>query len=143
MEYQATSELMQMKKCIEDVCYGGVKLQFENSLHDWGRQGVLCLNTALTCSNEKEDAHVNHWELFLKEVLTSLSDKDSGLIFAFIGDACKYTKYVDDSKHFVLQEKESIRDCVITKKIWRSNIFNDIDEVIVTDSGDPFTPIEW
>jgi len=142
-EYMLTPQLKQMKTCIENTCYSGVSLSFDNTLKEWGDQGVLCLNSALTGTSLKHDAHKDEWEVFMKQFITQVSDKNSNLIFAFVGEACKFAQYVNTEHHVVVEEKEGIEEAIDKKEIWMSDMFNEINDELFYLSGDKSNMIDW
>jgi uracil DNA glycosylase len=142
-EYMLTPQLKSLKTCVEQTVYKGVDPGFDNSLEEWGDQGVLCLNSALTCTSVDSKEHVKHWEVFMKQFITQASDNNTNLVFAFVGDACKYAKYVNTEFHKVVEEPESIEECLKTSNIWMSDIFNTINDELFHLSGDKNNLIEW
>lgn len=54
-------------------------------LKRWSNQGILMLNTALTCEVSKIGSHYDIWKPFTKHLLTSLNDHDTGIIYVFMG----------------------------------------------------------
>lgn len=53
-------------------------------LKRWSNQGILLLNTALTCQVDKIGSHVKLWETFITTLLKRLNEQ-TGLCFVFLG----------------------------------------------------------
>ena len=75
-------------------------------LSRWSKQGVLMLNTALTCEVDNIGAHVNIWKNWSSSIFAhTLADYPNILQFVFMGAKAKpFAKYVpnDHHKHFVV-----------------------------------------
>lgn len=125
-----SQELVEFRNCIENTFYGDFNVHFDWTLTNLAVQDFLLLNTALTCTREDEKVHVPHWNGFIRTLLKNLSKKNVGLIFAFIGDACKFADIIDKNAHCVIQEPLSIHKCVKDKEIWTTDIFNEINDAI-------------
>lgn len=79
---------------------------FDNSLESWCKQGVLLLNSALTCELNKPGSHTMLWRPFIKKLLINLSYRESGLIYILLGDNAKtFEPYINSKYNWVLKEK--------------------------------------
>ena len=58
---------------------------FDQTLESWARQGVLLLNSALTCEIGKVGSHMNKWRPFISKLITNISNRDNGLVFVLYG----------------------------------------------------------
>jgi len=112
-----------LEKIIENVektLYKGLKLDFDITLESWCKQGVLLLNSALTCGNIT-NSHREKWQPFTKEVIKTISNNKKGIIFMLWGNNAKsYAKYIDQNKHYVLEYHHPSYDA-------RRNAFWDCD----------------
>ncbi|HQS05861.1 MAG: uracil-DNA glycosylase [Sphingobacteriales bacterium 17-39-43] len=73
-------------------------------LSSWADQGVLLLNATLTVEASKAGSHQNQgWEKFTDQVIQTLSEKRTGIVFLLWG---KYAQakaaMIDQNKHLVL-----------------------------------------
>jgi len=70
----------------------------------WAKQGVFLLNTILTVRKGESMSHANQgWETFTDEVLESISEKGTGIVFMLWGNkAQEKLEHLDLSKHLVL-----------------------------------------
>jgi uracil DNA glycosylase len=139
-EFMVTPQLTQLKKCVEDTCHLGLNMNFNNSLEHWNKQGVMCINSALSCFKNEPAAHATYWEKFMRQFIINLSDNNEGLIFAFVGEACKYAKYVNTDFHKVVEEEESIEVACEYNSIWMSDMFNTINDEYYALTGNM---IDW
>lgn len=71
----------------------------------WANQGVLLLNTALTVRAHQANSHKGKgWEIFTDNIIKYLNEREEPVIFVLWGgNARSKVKYIDKSKHFVLE----------------------------------------
>ena len=71
-------------------------ITFDHSLESWAEQGILMLNSALTCEVNKVGSHTNIWRPFISKLIKNLSSKETGLISprdtAFMGSIYYWCK---------------------------------------------------
>lgn len=60
-------------------------INFDPSLEKWESQGVLMLNSALSCLVGKPGSHTLLWRPFMRSFLTSLSACSSGIVYVLMG----------------------------------------------------------
>ena len=74
-------------------------------LEQWGREGVLLLNTVLSVEESKANSHQNKgWEYFSDRVIKALSDKREHIVFILWGKPAQLKlKLIDEKRHLVLQ----------------------------------------
>ncbi len=73
--------LVKLQKAIEDDCYGGFKLDFDNDLSYLAKQGVLLLNTSLTVEHGAPLSHNEYgWKQFIGATLRILNDRPLPII---------------------------------------------------------------
>lgn len=73
-------------------------------LTQWADQGVLLLNATLTVRKaEPASHHKKGWEIFTDQVIRTLSEKRTGLVFLLWGkNAQAKIQLIDSSKHTIL-----------------------------------------
>lgn len=82
----------------------------------WAHQGVLMLNTALTVNEGNEDAHLEAWKPFAKEVIKSLSDDYSNIVYVCWDSRVKdVLDVVPDEGNLVLKIDEIISSDIFTE----------------------------
>lgn len=115
-------------------------IHFDNSLESWCRQGVLMLNSSLTCTVGHTGVHSLIWRPFMIKLLQDLSLKDNGLIFVFWGEEAKsFSKFIDNERHDILTERHPAWYARCNEPM-SSEIFNKIDEILIGRYG---KSIEW
>ena len=61
-------------------------LKFDVTLESWARQGILMINSALTCEMNKVGSHVMLWRPFISKLLHNLSNTSPGLVYVLFGE---------------------------------------------------------
>lgn len=90
------------KELSEDL---GIEPSESGNLESWAKQGVLLLNATLSVRANQAGSHQNRgWETFTDSVISTLSEKKSGLIFILWGNYAKAKeKLIDTDKHYILK----------------------------------------
>lgn len=60
-------------------------IEFDNTLESWAKQGVLMINSALTCKVDSVGSHVGIWQPFTSKLIRNLSSYDNGFCFVLFG----------------------------------------------------------
>lgn len=103
---------------------------FDNSLESWCKQGVLLLNSALTCELNKPGSHTMLWRPFIKKLLINLSYRESGLIYILLGDNAKtFEPYINSKYNWVLKEKHPSYYARMNK-LMPSTIFKETNKIL-------------
>ena len=110
-------------------------------LSRWAKQGVLMLNTALTCEVDNIGSHVNIWKDFTKAMICHiLNDHHNNVEFVFMGAKAKpFAKLLNNgiSKHFVAHPAAA----AYRGGKWDSNnLFKKINENLINNGEEP---INW
>ena len=74
------------------------------NLTDWGKQGVLLLNSCLTVEGARAGSHQNKgWETFTDAAMDALSRERTNIVFIFWGrKAIQKGRFVDQNRHLVI-----------------------------------------
>lgn len=74
------------------------------SLAIWARQGVLLINAILTVEKARPASHRKWgWETLTDEVIRTVSEKQSGIVFLLWGNFAQSKRHlIDEQKHLVL-----------------------------------------
>lgn len=134
--------LSKIKETVEREIYCNFKLDFDETLESWAKQGVLLLNTSLTVEKHIPSSHNAMWERFTKYTIKRLSEKETGLIFMLWGNKAKeYKKYIDKDFHYIL---ECINPKYTTNNNidWRCDNFVEANKIIENNNGKEYC-IEW
>lgn len=80
---------------------------FDTSLKSWEDQGVLLLNSSLSCEQFRPESHSKLWESFISNLIKQLSDfkltqkHEPTLVFVFIGEQAQlYHIDVNENFHY-------------------------------------------
>lgn len=76
-----------------------------NDLSDWGRQGVLLLNSILTVEKDKAASHKDiGWEIFTDNVIKKLNERDEPIVFILWGNYARSKKvFITNKKHYIIE----------------------------------------
>ena len=75
---------------------------FDPTLESWAKQGVLLLNSSLTCRENNIGSHIGIWRPFTAKLLTKLSEYNTGIVYMLFGNTAKsFEKYIG-SNNFIL-----------------------------------------
>lgn len=81
------------------------RITFDVSLEKWEKQGVLMLNTALTCPVGKPGGHVFQWQPFTDRLLVNMGKHSTGLVYILLGAQAKsYEGRIDRKFNHVLYD---------------------------------------
>ena len=60
-------------------------ITFDPTLESWAKQGILMINSALTCEANKVGSHSMIWRPFISKLLRNMSLYNSGIIYVLFG----------------------------------------------------------
>lgn len=79
-------------------------VRFDPTLQLWKDEGVLMLNSSLTCEPFKPNSHKHIWFPFIKNFLQSYTNNTNGIIFWLIGsDAQELKSSINEDRHFIFE----------------------------------------
>jgi uracil-DNA glycosylase len=78
-------------------------IEQDADLTRWANQGVLLLNSALTCQIDKVGSHYAIWKDFIAYLLDVLNHSDSPLIFVLMGKQAQELESIIDDKHHIIK----------------------------------------
>jgi len=115
-------------------------VNFDQSLEKWERQGVLLLNSALSCQAGKPGSHALLWRPFMKSFLTKLSEYSPGTIYVLMGNMAQSLEtYIDKRLNYILKCKHPAY-YVRNKSRMPSDIWKQINKILMGQIG---KAIEW
>ncbi len=119
----------------------GIPVPFSGNLTKWARQGVFLLNATLTVRQHQAGSHQGKgWEIFTDEVIKTISDLRSGVVFLLWGSyAQKKEPLIDTSKHYVLKAPHP-SPLSANRGFFGCKHFSKTNEIL-TKNGLP--PIDW
>ena len=112
------------------------------NLKRWAEQGVLLLNSALTCEIDKVGSHYSIWKDFIAYTLDMLNFTDSGLIFVLMGKQAQELEPLIGPNHHIIKVSHPA-SAAYTKTTWDcGDMFNQINKIITGQNG-PEYKINW
>lgn len=126
-------------KEIEDTVYpDGYK--WDPDLKRWSNQGVLMLNTALTCQIGNIGSHINIWKPFITYLLDILGHYNSGIAYIFLGTKAKAWSKSIPSINYKFFVSHPASAAYKKQQQWDSNdLFNKINNVLYENNGEKIT----
>lgn len=112
------------------------------NLTRWANQGVLLLNTALTCRVDQVGSHYDIWKDFIMYVIDILNFTGSGLIFVLMGKQAQELEDMIGQQHIIIKTTHPAY-ASYTKQPWDcGDMFNEINKIITGQNGPEFK-INW
>ncbi len=122
--------------------YGETSPEHNPDLTRWANQGVLLLNSALTCEIDKVGSHYNVWKEFIAYVMDILNFTNAGLIFVLMGKQAQELEGLIGEHHYIIKTTHPAY-ASYTKQLWDCNdMFNEINRIITGQNGPEFK-INW
>jgi uracil-DNA glycosylase len=97
-------------------CPGGDDT-FDGSLEQWESQGVLLLNSSLSCEQFKPGSHAKVWEEFIEGLLMILNDfkitrkEMTSLVFVFLGKQAQlFDSEISEKLHYKLSRYHPVAE---------------------------------
>lgn len=113
---------------------------FDITMESWARQGILLLNSALTCEIGKPGSHAMLWRPFISDLLQSLSNKETGLVYVLFGaQAQTFEPYINSSLNDIISVKHPAYYARIKQRM-PSDVFRRINDIMVSRYGES---INW
>ncbi len=103
---------------------------FDNTLESWTNQGILMINSALTCEVNKVGSHVNVWRPFVSKLIKNLSIKESGIIYVLFGKQAQTLRPYIDKEYNEIIEIEHPAYFARTGQTMPNNIFIKINDLL-------------
>ncbi len=115
-------------------------VNFDQSLEEWERQGVLLLNTALSCEKGIIGSHISLWKYFIKSFLTNLSRQTTGIVYILMGSqAQSFEPFIDKSSNHIIRIRHPSY-YARTHTRMPSDIWNEVNDILLKQNG---CKIEW
>jgi len=113
------------------------------NLTRWAEQGVLLLNSALTCEEKKADKHIEIWRPFIKFLYEDIFTGVNGLIFVYFGkDAAKNKQYEIPFLHYSKIVEHPSFAARVNRDMNHDNLFSWVNRLIKDNNGTEFE-IDW
>ena len=113
---------------------------FDPSLEKWEEQGVLLLNSALTCEVGRVGSHYLLWRPFIISLLTNLSKCSSGIVYVLMGSQAQSLEpYINKQFNHVIHIRHPSY-YARTKSRMPSDVWQKINNILIGQNG---YGIEW
>jgi uracil-DNA glycosylase len=134
--------LKKVFEAIEHTVYEDFPTYQDPNLTRWANQGVLLLNSALTCQIDKVGSHYAVWQDFITYAMDILNFTDTGLIFVLMGKQAQELESMIGEHHHIIKTTHPAH-ASYTKQLWDcGNMFNEINKIINGQNGPTFK-INW
>jgi uracil-DNA glycosylase len=129
-----------LKESVIDYTIPHRSIIFDASLEKWEEQGVLLLNSALSCQQGRVGSHTLLWRPFITSFLTNLSKCSSGIVYILMGSAAQSFEPCIEKKfnHVVRIRHPSYY--ARTKTRMPSDIWKEVNRILIGQNG---YGIEW
>lgn len=115
------------------------KVNFDTSLESWEAQGVLLLNTALSCTQGKPGSHALLWHPFITSFLTRLVHRSWAVVYVLMGSSAQALEpYIAKGCNHIIKCKHPAWYARQHEKM--PNIWRQINNILINLNG---YGIEW
>lgn len=116
------------------------RVTFAPDLEKWEAQGVLLLNSALSCAVGRVGSHTLLWRPFIKSLLTNLSKYHTGLVYLLMGtQAQSLEPYINKQFNHVIHIRHPSWYARQRQRM-PSDIWQEINTILIGQNG---YGIEW
>ena len=113
---------------------------FDQSLEKWETQGVLLLNSALSCEVGRVGSHTLLWRPFIKSLLTNLSKYHTGIVYVLMGTVAQsFEPYINKQFNHVIYIRHPSWYARQRQRM-PSDIWQEINSILIAQNG---YGIEW
>ncbi|QOR58320.1 uracil-DNA glycosylase [uncultured phage cr106_1] len=135
------TELSPSLKIVKEACINFEiphnSVIFDPTLESWAKQGVLMINSALTCEVNKVGSHTMMWRPFMTKLLRNLSEINTGIIYVLFGENAKTLKpYINSKSNIILEEKHPAYYARIENRM-PSTVFEEVSKLTKEKYNEP------
>lgn len=105
-------------------------ITFANDLEEWARQGVLLLNTALTCEINKPGSHSLIWRPFTSKLIKNICENNTGIVFLLLGQSAQSFKPYINKNQYIIEAKHPSYYARTNEKL-PYHIWKDINKIVI------------
>lgn len=129
-----------LKESVIDYTIPHRTITFEPDLEKWEAQGVLLLNSALSCEVGRVGSHTLLWRPFISSFLTNLSKCSSGIVYVLMGSQAQSLEpYINPKSNYIIRIRHPSY-YARTKTRMPSDIWQQINNILIGQNG---YGIEW
>lgn len=114
-------------------------ITFDQTLESWAKQGILMINSALTCELNKVGSHVNQWRPFVSKLLKNLSEKETGIVYILFGRQAQTLKPYINERYNDIIEIEHPAYFARSNKIMTYSVFRQMNDILYGGYGERIT----
>lgn len=114
-------------------------INFDQTLESWAKQGILMINSALTCELNKVGSHVNQWRPFVSKLLKNLSEKETGIVYILFGRQAQTLKPYINERYNDIIEIEHPAYFARSNKIMPYSVFRQMNDILYGRYGERIT----
>lgn len=115
-------------------------IEFDSTLESWVNQGVLLLNSALTCYTNNPGSHTELWRPFMSRLLYNMSNLHTGCLYLLLGkQAQSYAEFINSNSNTIMVERHPAYYARMHKKM-PYKVFLDINNFLDRNYGNK---ISW
>ena len=140
LDSQLSPSLEVLKESVINYTIPHRTINFDPSLEKWEAQGVLLLNSALSCEVGRVGSHTLLWRPFIKSLLTNLSKYHTGLVYVLMGTVAQsFEPYINKQFNHVVHIRHPSW-YARQKQRMPSDIWQEINSILIGQNG---YGIEW
>ena len=129
-ESDLSPSLKVIKNCCINYSIPHNNIIFDNSLESWAKQGILMLNSALTCEINKVGSHTMLWRNFIIYLIKMLSNRNFGIIYVLFGkQAQTFEPFINKDTNVIIKVNHPAYYARINKDM--PDIFKQIDKLLI------------
>lgn len=103
-ENEISPSLEILKESVIDYTLPHGTINFDTSLEKWEAQGVLLLNSALSCEVGRVGSHTLLWRPFIKSLLSNLSNYHTGIVYVLMGTVAQgFEPYINKQFNHIVK----------------------------------------
>lgn len=134
-EDKLSPSLQVIKESVIDFTTPHNIVTFDQTLESWAKQGILMINSALSCELNKTGSHVNQWRPFMSKLLKNLSNKETGIIYVLFGKQAQTLKPYITEKYNDIIEVEHPAYFARVNKIMPHSVFKQMNDILYKRYG--------
>lgn len=140
LEDKLSPSLKVIKECCINYKVPHGPIEFDNTLESWATQGILMINSALTCKVNEIGSHVMMWRKFIATLLKNLSYRETGIIYVLFGrQAQTFEPYINNRYNYIIKVEHPAY-FARTNRTMPSSVFTDINKLLNSQYGET---IKW
>lgn len=102
-EEQLSPSLQVVKEAMINYTIPHNRIEFDNTMESLAKQGILLINSALTCEVNRTGSHAAIWRDFITKLLYNFSYNNPGTIFILFGNQAQSFEGSIIGNHYILK----------------------------------------